>query len=562
MAGRVMYGAGYGIDSAALSTSSQPDEAACCQACYTSAPCLYWDYVRSTGTCRLKGDQGPTLPPGQSIPGFYRDTDRVAGAKRGASAYANTNVMFSADPNAITIWSHPYAFVVSLMSQDKLDWYTYFYRSFYTSEAITGATFRLNAAPAGTLYLNGRQLLPGNSYLKTASISISLAAGINLLVIRTYKGPNDGIKLSWASGTLVAPNNTVLMRTDESWLWMTFASSTADKDIKSNGPQFATDGIISDTGLNIFRSGSGDPSPWLSIDLAGLYNVNRIVLYSRQDCCKELLANAEIRVGGALVSNFLTSAQIPLNQLVYRVMGPSTSGSVLNIELYPPVTGRYITLQSFGINNATVPSLLQMAEVQAYGELAGLVRTTDLGSSPASALLLRGGASSRGLELHATGTALTAGVSTYVYHPRLTIGAIPPDPEVVWISSQPTAFVPIMNQLMASTWQSTTFYRSFQLTADQLQRQLGQLGQAATSTNATLTVFADDLATVLVNGREIGRTTSFPSRNVFQVSELRAGHNLIVLRCDGLRGPAVVLASLAGPDGALLLHTDHTWNWL
>jgi hypothetical protein len=83
-----MYGARYGTDGIVLSNSSMADEGACCQACYRSAACLYWDFERSTGVCRLKPDQGGTIPPGQTIPGFWRDPDRVAGGKNGKSATA------------------------------------------------------------------------------------------------------------------------------------------------------------------------------------------------------------------------------------------------------------------------------------------------------------------------------------------------------------------------------------------------------------------------------------------------------------------------------------------
>ncbi|GLC59997.1 hypothetical protein PLESTB_001562100 [Pleodorina starrii] len=80
----LQYGAAYGDDSAALlATSTQPDESACCQACYVRSTCLYWDWERSTRTCRLKGDQGRSIPAGQLIPGFWRNSDRVAGGKRG-----------------------------------------------------------------------------------------------------------------------------------------------------------------------------------------------------------------------------------------------------------------------------------------------------------------------------------------------------------------------------------------------------------------------------------------------------------------------------------------------
>lgn len=78
---QILYGAGYGDDALSLSTSTQPDEGACCAACYSNPNCLYWDYIRSSTTCRLKGDQG--VNAGVPYPGFYYDERRVAGGKRG-----------------------------------------------------------------------------------------------------------------------------------------------------------------------------------------------------------------------------------------------------------------------------------------------------------------------------------------------------------------------------------------------------------------------------------------------------------------------------------------------
>ncbi|EFJ46768.1 hypothetical protein VOLCADRAFT_92913 [Volvox carteri f. nagariensis] len=203
---QVMYGAGYGIDSAALSTSIQPDEAACCQACYTSAPCLYWDYVRSTGTCRLKGDQGPTLPPGQSIPGFYRDTDRMAGAKRGVSTFNLTTVW--QDPRAISIFSDPEALNTARNRTGKQSWFIHFHKTFTTPVPITGATFRLGANRySGLLFVNGIEPSPSIGTGDKIYSSVNLTAGLNMLVIRIFNLQG----FTWASGLLFAPNKTLLL---------------------------------------------------------------------------------------------------------------------------------------------------------------------------------------------------------------------------------------------------------------------------------------------------------------------------------------------------------------
>jgi hypothetical protein len=86
----IQSGAGYGEDGAAFSVSQTADSGACCQACYTNASCLYWDFQVSTRTCRLKGNQAGAIPAGWQIPGFWPNADRVAGAKRGTCAWLQT----------------------------------------------------------------------------------------------------------------------------------------------------------------------------------------------------------------------------------------------------------------------------------------------------------------------------------------------------------------------------------------------------------------------------------------------------------------------------------------
>ncbi|GIL60008.1 hypothetical protein Vafri_14647 [Volvox africanus] len=131
----------------------------------------------------------------------------------------------------------------------------------------------------------------------------------------------------------------------------------------------------------------------------------------------------------------------------------------------------------------------------------------------------------------------------------------------MWISSVPTAFVQFGHQHMWSSWQSTTFYRTFWVAQEQLVVEQANATAAANATT-TLTLIADDMAIVRVNGQEVGKTVLFPRQSSLQVSELRTGHNLIELQCQGTEGPPSVVASLVGPRGSVLLQTDHTWNWL
>ncbi|EFJ40737.1 hypothetical protein VOLCADRAFT_99432 [Volvox carteri f. nagariensis] len=302
----------------------------------------------------------------------------------------------------------------------------------------------------------------------------------------------------------------------------------------------------------------------------GLFAISRIVLYNRRDCCGEQLVNAEIRVGGALVSNSLTAAQINLNQLVRRVAGASTSGAIITVELRPPVTGRYITLQNFGNNATARAASLQVAELQQHGAGYGNSALVLATSTQPDAGACCQACFSRVDCIHWDYTP-----SSHTCHlrpdsgPRLDIQmdgdrVTGSRNEVRWISSLPTAFVPFGQRVIASAWQSTTFYRTFWLSAEQLQQQQAALGGVVTTPVLNLTIIADDLATAFVNGQEVGRTAVFPERSVLQVSNLRPGPNLVVLHCNSTGGLPVVAASLAfgGPDGSVLLQTDHTWNWL
>ncbi|GIL64981.1 hypothetical protein Vafri_18815, partial [Volvox africanus] len=430
---------------------------------------------------------------------------------------------------------------------------------------------------------------------------------------------------------------------------VTFASSIFGINIRRFGPQRAADGVISATGVDIFRSADMDTSPWLSIDLGSLFSVSRVMFYNRRDCCGYLGAGLEFRIGGALVSNTVTMSQIPFNQLVYKTTGSISTGAVITIELEPPVVGRYVTVQA--VARGSRQQQLQVAELKVYASPAGMVRTTYLGWSWMSSRLWLGGISSNGSVLsidddvpassivdcslmqygagygndsivlsirternegsccHACFTESNCvhwdyiarsqtcllrpalapevlyvrqdddrvlgtrnGVSTYIGHPNLPEG-FKADNEAMWISSVPTAFVQFGHQHMWSSWQPTTFYRTFWVSQEQLLVVAEQANTNATAagnvtiihastTTGTLMLIADDLAIVHLNGQEVGRTALFPGQSVMQVSGLRIGHNLIELQCQGTSGPPLVVASLVGPRGVVLLHTDHAWNWM
>ncbi|GIL44223.1 hypothetical protein Vafri_1743 [Volvox africanus] len=153
--------------------------------------------------------------------------------------------------------------------------------------------------------------------------------------------------------------------------------------------------------------------------------------------------------------------------------------------------------------------------------------------------------------------------STYISHPGSLTGFNNVDMTAKWISSSPVAFTPIGQQFVVTLWQNTTFYRSFPVSAEQLQAATAAASAKGNTSMATLTIVADDAATVFLNSQLLGHTVAFPGQSMFPVpiELLQADHNLIVVCASSTGGPAVVVVSLIAADGFVLVHTDAFWNW-
>ncbi|GIL48057.1 hypothetical protein Vafri_4757 [Volvox africanus] len=591
---QLLYGAAYGDDTGALSTTTLPDEGACCQACYMEPRCLYWDYQLSTDMCRLKGDQGAAIPEGQSIPGFWPNADRVAGAKRGVSTYNYIGFMLE-DQGAIMIWSTPNA----LIARQTAVWNTYFYRSFFTSEPVLNATLLLSTNDHGTVFLNGQQLSPTSTKENTTRIAINLKAGLNLLAIRVF---NWGGR-AYLVASLYAPNRTVLLRTDHTWVWgegpplptptlprpmypnlalgrRIFASSQLNSS-SMYAPANANDGIVSN-GSNVFVS-AYQSFQWLCIDFAELVTVSEVVLYvPNMAYSPSHLVELSLRLGGAVISNNSNSSLWYLNPVIGRTYVSAKTENVIGFSLNPPVTGRFLTVSTNELSGA--PLGLQVTELQAYGTVAactiqllygaaygddtGALSTTTLPDEGAccqacymeprclywdyqlstDTCRLKGdqgpaipeGQSIPGFWPNADRVAgAKRGVSTFQETNVMQQEDL--DAILIWSSADALSLVQT-----AQTY--TYFYKSF-FTPEPI-------------ANGTLLINTNDRGTVFLNGQQLLPSTPKLNTTTGIPINLPAGVNLLAIQVYNVIGTAYLAASLYALNRTILLRTDPTWVWV
>ncbi|GLC43653.1 hypothetical protein PLESTM_001500300 [Pleodorina starrii] len=186
------------------------------------------------------------------------------------------------------------------------------------------------------------------------------------------------------------------------------------------------------------------------------------------------------------------------------MMKATIDGVRITLDLECPRVGRYITLQNAGGGGNTAPTLLQVSELQVFGE--------------------------------------PEAVGVFTRHPLFSYSH---DKPTRWIWSRPDAAsnAPPRDVM-------THLFRSYHSTM---------------AVNATMKVIADDYASVSVNGVLTEPQRTWPFAAVVPLA-LQQGHNLIVLHCRNFGGAAMAAAAVFATDGnnntVVLLRTDHTWGWI
>jgi hypothetical protein len=66
-----------------------------------------------------------------------------------------------------------------------------------------------------------------------------------------------------------------------------------------------------------------DNDPWLMVDLGGTFDIERVLIYNRQDCCQNGLSNARItlfNVNGNVITEFSNIGDTSNLKIIERVM--------------------------------------------------------------------------------------------------------------------------------------------------------------------------------------------------------------------------------------------------
>ena len=160
-----------------------------------------------------------------------------------------------------------------------------------------------------------------------------------------------GISFVWTVFDGVPPTNLALGGTaSQSSVFDALEFLDADRAVDGNRDGNFAAGSLIHTAL--------DAEPWWQVDLGASYNLQRVEIYNRTDCCSESLSNFYVLVsdqpfGSASLSQLLASSSVT----AYSVPGDAGTDEVVSLV----GTGRYVRVQLAGAD------YLQVAEVEIYG---------------------------------------------------------------------------------------------------------------------------------------------------------------------------------------------------
>ncbi|XP_053398506.1 uncharacterized protein LOC123558066 isoform X2 [Mercenaria mercenaria] len=131
-------------------------------------------------------------------------------------------------------------------------------------------------------------------------------------------------------------------------------SSISSSKYPWSNADLATDGYTLQSKLSCFQT-KFEYQPWWIIDLQGVFELEKMTVYRRADCCQRRTRNVEISVG-------VTCDMKVVYSLCGKRWGPMESVTLIGS------TARYVKIQLVGINE-----YLNLCEIEIYGQPANVV---------------------------------------------------------------------------------------------------------------------------------------------------------------------------------------------
>ncbi|XP_071953758.1 uncharacterized protein [Antedon mediterranea] len=99
-------------------------------------------------------------------------------------------------------------------------------------------------------------------------------------------------------------------------------------------------------------------NPWWYVDLGTETVISKIVIYNRDNCCEERLADIEVRVGNSKVSPFSNNSQCD-SRISHR---DAISRNPVELTCNPPISGKYVTVSK-------AMGIITLCEVKVYKDV-------------------------------------------------------------------------------------------------------------------------------------------------------------------------------------------------
>lgn len=115
---------------------------------------------------------------------------------------------------------------------------------------------------------------------------------------------------------------------------------------------------------SVSSTAANDKNPWLEIDLGEVESIDHIIVWNRTDCCSERLSNYWIFISDKPFEATDTAEMLTKNKNIKAIIGAEAKPSYITKSGIGK--GRFVRIQLGGMQQATEPRYLSVAEVEVF----------------------------------------------------------------------------------------------------------------------------------------------------------------------------------------------------